>query len=248
MWRALILREALTRLFKRRAAWFWLLLEPLAHVALLGFIFSVIRQRHVGNMETLLWIVLGLLGFFAFRRTTIQTSKAIESNQALFAFRQVTPVDTVVARAVLELAMVAALFMIALSAIGLMGFDITPFDPIEALCAVAGLWAFGLGIGLISSAVSAGATEFRDVLGMVMMPLYFVSGVLIPLSAIPEPYRGYLMYNPIANGLEGLREAFSPYYHSAPETSLPYLYFVALCLLVFGLVAHRRFRRVILAK
>lgn len=33
VWNALLLREALSRLFGRRAAWFWLLFEPIFHVA-----------------------------------------------------------------------------------------------------------------------------------------------------------------------------------------------------------------------
>ncbi len=248
VWRALILREALTRLFKQRAAWFWLLVEPLAHVALLSFIFAVIRQRTVGNMETILWIVLGLLGYFTFRRTALQTSQAIASNEALFAFRQVTPVDTVIARAILELALIAVLFAIALTAVALFGVDVTPYNAIEAVLAICGLWAFGLSIGLISSSFSEVAPEFSNVLNVLMMPLYFVSGVLLPLVHIPEPYRSYLMYNPIANGLEGAREAFSPLYHAAPGTSVGYLYFVSLCLIVFGLLSHSHFRKVILAQ
>lgn len=248
VWRALFLREALTRFFGKRAGWFWLIVEPLAHIALLSFIFAVIRQRTVGNMEIILWIVLGLLGFFIFRRTTMQSSKAIASNRALFAFRQVTPVDTALVRGVLELMTMSILGIVIFIGLAMMHYDITPYDPIEAIVAVFGLWSFGLGVGLVLSALSEIAPELRQVIEVMMMPLYFVSGVIIPLNVIPEPYRGYLMWNPIANGLEGLREAYSPYYHAAPQTSLPYLYFVSLAVMVFGLLAHRQYRTMIVAK
>ena len=72
VWKALMLREALHRLFASRAAWFWLLLEPLFHLAIISFIFAVIRQRKIGGMETIPWIIIGLIGFFVFRRTVGQ--------------------------------------------------------------------------------------------------------------------------------------------------------------------------------
>jgi capsular polysaccharide transport system permease protein len=40
VWRALLLREAVSRLFGRRAALFWLLLEPVAHMAFFVFVFK----------------------------------------------------------------------------------------------------------------------------------------------------------------------------------------------------------------
>lgn len=248
VWKALFLRESLTRFFGRRAAWFWLLLEPLAHIAIMSLIFAVIRHRTVGNMETMLWIVLGMLGFFTFRRTAVQASKAVESNRALFAFRQVTPVDTVIVRAGLELMMMCILAIIVFFALAMMDYDVTPYDAIEAIVAALGLWTFGLALAFVLSSLSEIAPDLRQIVDVMMMPLYFISGVIIPMNVIPEPYRGYLMWNPIANGLEALREAFSPYYHAAPQTSLSYLYFITLAVTVLGLIAHRHYRTMMVAK
>ena len=248
VWKALLLREALTRFFARRASWFWLLLEPLAHIAILSFIFAVIRQRTVGNMETVLWIVLGMIGFFTFRRTAQQSGGAIDSNRALLSYRQVKAVDTVFARATLEGFTMILVASIALFVIALMGIAILPSNPLAVLFAVSGLWTFGVGLGLIVSALAALAPEARDILQMFMLPLYFVSGVIIPLSVVPLPYRSWLMYNPIAHGLEALRHAFSVYYHVVPETSMLYLWLMALCSLVLGLLLHRRFATRIVAQ
>ncbi|HSW20795.1 MAG TPA: hypothetical protein VLJ86_26470, partial [Ramlibacter sp.] len=55
VWRALLLREALARLFGRRAALAWLLLEPLAHIGFMVFVYTVLRVRHVGGINTVLW-------------------------------------------------------------------------------------------------------------------------------------------------------------------------------------------------
>lgn len=248
VWKALLLREALTRLFQRRASWFWLVAEPLAHIAIMSFLFTVIRQRTVGNMDSELWLMLGLVGFFSFRRTAMQGGQGISSNKSLFVYRQITPVDAVLVRAAIEMLVMVVVAIIAFIALGMIGINIVPHDPIGALVGLAGVWFFGLGFGLVLSVAAELVPEFGSIIRMLMRPLYLMSGVILPLSAIPEPYQSYLMYNPIANGLEAIRSAFSELYHEVPSTSLGYLYFSALCLLVLGLLGHRRFRREIIAK
>ncbi len=96
VWKALLLREALGRLFGRRAAWFWLLLEPLFHVGYLMLIFTVVRVRHVGGIATALWIMIGLVAYFMFQRASRQSMNAVGANFPLFVYRQVLPVDSVV--------------------------------------------------------------------------------------------------------------------------------------------------------
>ena len=102
VWKGLFLREALSRIFSGRAAWFWLLAEPVFHVLSLLVIFTVIRVRVVGGIDTGVWLMVGMLAFFMFRRTGLQVMNAIDANQALFAYRQVKPIDTVLVRGVLE--------------------------------------------------------------------------------------------------------------------------------------------------
>jgi capsular polysaccharide transport system permease protein len=50
--RALFLREAVQRLFNKRVAWLWLLAEPIVHIVFLLFIFTVVRLRSIGGIDT----------------------------------------------------------------------------------------------------------------------------------------------------------------------------------------------------
>ncbi len=102
VWRAIFLREALDRLFDMRFAWFWLLAEPVLHIAFITFLMTVIRVRTVGNADVVVWIIVGMLTFFLFRRTAVQVTYAVDSNRPLFTYRQVKPFDPAIARAVLE--------------------------------------------------------------------------------------------------------------------------------------------------
>jgi capsular polysaccharide transport system permease protein len=241
VWKALFLREALSRLFSSRGAWFWLLAEPVFHVAYMLVIFSVIRVRHVGGIETPVWLMVGMLAFFAFRRTGTQAGNGISANRALFAYRQVKPIDTVLMRSALEAVLLLVVMVILMSGLGLLGFDVLPASPLAVLQAFLALWLLGLGFGLVASVAGKLLPELDRILGFVMMPLFLISGVIFPLSAIPQPYRDWVMLNPVAHGIEAARLGFAPYYHAVPELSVPYLYACMLVTLFLGLALHRRF-------
>lgn len=241
VWKALTLREALSRLFSGRATWFWLLFEPVFHVSYLIVIYTVIRMRTVGGIDVVIWLIAGMLGFFMFRRTGNQASNGVGANRALFAYRQVKPVDAVLVRGVLEGVLMSAVAFILLAGAALFGHDAWPEAPLSVFEAFFGLWLLGIGFGLIMSVVSELLPEVGRIISLVMKPLYFISGVMVPLLSIPQPYRAWLLLNPIAHGIEGLRLGFSPYYHAVPELDIGYLYFSALVLIVLGLALHRQF-------
>jgi len=239
--RALFLREATARLSSARFAWFWLLAEPVFHVSYMLFIFTVIRVRTVGGIDTAMWLIVGMLGFFMFRRTCIQVTNAINANKSLFTYRQVKPVDTALVRALLEGVFMACVISILLAGASLFGHSVWPADPLAWLQAFFGLWLLGMGFGLMASVAGDLVPELGRVVDFLMMPLYLVSGVIIPISAVPYPYREWLMYNPVAHGLEAARLSFAPYYHAAPELSVSYLYACALGCTFLGLALQRRF-------
>jgi len=242
VWHALLLREAVARLFNRRGAWLWLLLEPAAYIGFMVFVFAVLRARVIGGMDTAVWLASGLLAYFVFRRVAVQGASAIGANLALFTYRQVLPVDTVLVRCALEGVLVT--LTAALIAAALAQWD-KPTGAQEALVcasAVAGLWLLGVGWALAASVGSELVPELGRLLGLFMMPLMLASGTVFPLSAVPQPWRDGLMLNPVAHGVEGVRAGLSAYYHHVPELSLGYLHAWALGLLFLGLALQRRFR------
>ena len=248
MWHALFLRESLTRLFGSRAAWLWLLVEPLFHLTYLAFIFSVVRVRTVGGIDTVVWLVVGLLAYFMFQRTGTQTQNAVGSNSALFAYRQVKPIDPVLVRSLLEACLLVVVAAIIMLGVNLWGIAMWPADPLAVMQAFFGLWLVGLGFGLVTSVVVELQPELGRIVGLIMRPMFLISGVIFPIGAVPLPYREWLMYNPVAHGLEAARLGFAPYYQAVPELSLPYMYSFALVSIFLGLALHRRYRHSLLAK
>jgi len=241
VWKGLFLREALTRLFSGRASWFWLFLEPIFHIALLMFIFSVIRVRHVGGIDTAVWIMVGFLAFFMFRRTGRQAIDAVGANEALFTYRQVKPVDTVLVRCVLEGFLMTIISCLLMAGAALFGYSVIPEDPLGVFKALFGLWLVGMGFGLVVSVCKGLVPEVGEVMSLAMRPMYFISGVIFPISMVPQPYRDWLLLNPVAHGIEAARLGFAEHYHAIAESSMSYTYSFALVSIFLGLVLHRRF-------
>lgn len=237
----MFLREALSRLLASRGAWFWLFAEPVFHTAYLMFIFVVIRVGNVGGIDVALWIMIGMQGFFMFRNTGTQVMNGIGANRPLFAYRQVKPIDTLLVRGVLEGVMSIFVTAILMAGLALLGHSVMPVDPLAVFVAFLGLWLVGLGFGLIASVIAELVSEVGKVIHLIMMPLMILSGVMLPLAVVPQPYRDWLMLNPVAHGLEAARLGFAPHYHAVEELSIAYLFGFALVSIFLGLVLQRRF-------
>lgn len=241
VWRALYLREAASRLFGSRAGWLWLFLEPLAHVAFISFLFSVIRQREISGIDTVLFLTLGLIGFFLFRRAANQMGGAIDGNRALFTYRQVLPFDPIIVRGFVELTIMTGIFLFTMMGLLLLEYDVTPDQPLRMALGYLALWLLGTGFGLIIAISSEVVGELRKIFNLMMMPLYFLSAVIFPINIVPPEYRYILLYNPIPHALETIRMAFSPQYISVPGIDVGYCFIWAAGFWALGLVLYHRF-------
>ncbi len=242
VWKALFLREAVSRLRAERAAWLWLLLEPVIHIGSMMVVFTVIRMRAVGGIDIAVWLMVGMLAFFMFNRPAMRALSAISANNSLFTYRQVKPIDTVLVRVSLEGFLMVLVAIVLLSVAGLVGLDITPADPLAVLVAFFGLWLVGAAFGMIGSLVATLIPEAGKVIEFMSKPIYILSGAIFPIAMIPLPYREWLILNPVAHGLEAARLGFAPHYHAIPELSIAYLYGFGLVVLFFGLSLHHHFR------
>ncbi len=228
---------------RQRAGWLWLLLEPVVHIVFLMGLFTMFRVRVLGGIDVAVWIMVGLLAFFVFRRPAAQAASVLANNQVLFSYRQVKPVDAVLVRAVLEGVLMAVIAIILFAATALYGVLSFPADPMAVVGGFFGLWLYGLGYMLITSAAIVVQPELGRVMILALLPLYLVSGVMFPLTIIPPPYRDWLLINPVLHGVEATRAGFATHYQVSSELSIAYLYGCALIAIFLGLALHRYFAR-----
>lgn len=249
VWFAMFMREAVSRTMTDRMGWFWMLVEPLAFtlimVAIRGFISG---DKLIVNAEFIPWMITGLMGFFLIREGMMRGLGAVDANSALFAYRQVQPVDPVIVRNFLEGMLRTFVFMLFILGAEMLGMKLFPDSGVQAFGWWFSLWCLGFGLGLSVSVLGSLVPEVGKVVRMINMPLLILSGVIFPLNQLPHWLLKYLMYNPIVHGLELLRAACFAGYQTVHGTSATYFWLCTLGVIALGLLLHVRFKAALKAQ
>ncbi|MBN2865023.1 MAG: ABC transporter permease [Thiotrichales bacterium] len=242
VWHALFMREVLTRLWTDRAGGFWMFAEPILFVVVMVGIRAYMRAiESIAGAPMVTWLVIGLVAFFMFRDGLMRGLTSIESAQALFSYRQVKPIDTVLVRIFAEGFVRTLVLIILLLGLALLGFDVIPHNPIGFAFAWFTIWLFGLSAGLLFSVLGSLVPEVKKLIGVMMLPLLILSAVMIPIQYLPHAAQQLLMYNPIAHALELARLSFFKGYWTLPGIDYVYLYSWILSFLLLGLMLQIRF-------
>ncbi|WP_230086344.1 ABC transporter permease [Halomonas sp. 328] len=238
----MFMRELVARTMADRFAWFWMIFEPIAFVAVFIAVRSLIRgDRLVIGADFIPWLIVGLMGFFLFREGMTRPVGAIDANRGLFAYRQVLPIDPVLVRIALEGLLRSVVFLIFIVGALLLGFDLYADLPLTAMGAWMSLWALGAGVGLTLSAATALVSEIGRLVRMMTIPLMLLSGVIAPITLKPHHLQQIMLYNPIVHGIEQLRLGFFENYKTVQGIDPLYIWLCALSLISFGLILHMRF-------
>lgn len=219
---ALFVRELKTRLGGRWLGIFWVLLEPVAHVMLMMAVFGFLHRAAMPSIEYPVFLITGLMPFFIFKGLVTRLMEAIDSNRGLFAYRQVKPIDAIVSRALLEIALQSTVYLIALLALGWLGLHFVPVLALELMGVSLILVSLGASLGMFFGVATNEVPQIRAMVRITMMPLYFISGVIFPIHAVPPQFLPLLQLNPVLHLIELSRACFFPQYHVLPGINLIY--------------------------
>ncbi len=226
---ALYLRELKTRMGGQWWGLLWTVGEPLAGAAVMLAIYTTAKAQTLAGVDTLLFLTSGFLPFQLFRTLVLRGMEGIDANQGLLGYRQVRPIDTVLARAAVDVTIFLGITIAAIGLLAWLGHAVTPQHPLELLAYSVVLIVFGTACGLMAATLTAGALHrARAVVRLAFLPLMLASGVVFPLAALPQNLREVLMLNPLAQLLEGLRIAFFGLTYGPAEGVSPATYSVAL--------------------
>jgi capsular polysaccharide transport system permease protein len=251
VWYALFMREAMGRITQDRMGPVWLFAEPILHLLIMVGVRNMLGRtgRLIPGAEFIPWLIIGILTFMLFRNLMNRGMAAVNANRGLFAYRQVHPTDTVLVRAALETTLKSIVFVIFISVFVFIGFDVLkPHDPLRAVFVWLTVAFLGLGIALVLSVLASTIQESQKFIGLISFPLYMLSGVIFPVQMFPIQIREYLLWNPVLHGIESMRMAIFSTYYSVPGIDIMYTLKFAICLILFGLMLHVRFKIAMIAR
>jgi lipopolysaccharide transport system permease protein len=202
-----IRREVRSRYLGSLSGGLWALAQPLIQLAVFGVVYVYVFKAPppAGDIGVLPFLALGLWPWNAFAEALVRSTNAIPENAALIG-------KVALPREVLVLAAASSSFL--LHGVGFCAICIALWlwgAPIhlQALPLAAAVYlqffVFALGLALILSAVQVFVRDLAQVLTQLLQIWMFASPVWYPREFLPERYRDWMSFNPIAYYIESFR-------------------------------------------
>ena len=242
---ALMLREMSTRYGRTPGGYVWAILEPLGMIIILAIAFSLLARTPSLGTSFLLFKATGFMILQVFTVLGGQVGHALTFSKPLLRYPRVTWVDAVLARFLLNGAVVFVVSFLIITGIIL-------FEQLDvllrwgsvllAMTLAAGL---GLGVGCLNAFLFMRFPVWQQIWSILTRPLFLISGVIILYEDMPGIGQQVLWYNPLLHLTGLMRHGFYPLYR--PDyISLGYVGMCILVPMVLGLILLRRHHRTLL--
>ncbi|STX51383.1 Capsule polysaccharide export inner-membrane protein ctrC [Legionella busanensis] len=226
---ALVIRDIQKKFIKtinteRSFGLLWVVLEPTAHIA----IWMVLRIFLGGNsmltvLPTPLFILLGVIPFLLFRNIISSSKGAIKGNKGFYLFRQVKPIDPIIAKLISEFMITVFIFLIMLAILSWFGTSCKVYNFSFLLFNTIIYLGFLLGVSIIIAILCFFFNFMISILGMINRLFYIFCGIFFSADMLPKSFRAIILYNPVFQFIELARESFRVPFSYIPYASSAYL-------------------------
>ncbi len=235
---ALLLREASLRLGPFRFGHLLIITDVLWGTTFIGFIWLYLGRPAPYGDSVIFYMFTGMFPFTLYRTLHTRVSAALDANKALLSYPIVRPVDTLIARAILEGMFQLAAFIIFYPTFIWMGAANFPAHPVEMLAALGATFLLGFGLGVTGMILRSMFKSWAIIDGMIARTLFFISGIFFQIDYFPQEIKSILYWNPLVHAIEWFR--YSIYYGYDTQTlDKSYLLTFAMLSTLFGLVMER---------
>ncbi|WP_371158148.1 ABC transporter permease [Jannaschia sp. 2305UL9-9] len=242
---ALILREMTSTYGRSPGGYVWAILEPIAGVFVFTAVLSYITRNPPLGDNFPLFFATGILTFTFYQTTSANVGNAIRYSRPLLSYPNVTFVDAIVARLLLNVLTQLMITILVLGGI-LIAYDLHQLiDYVAIFEAIAMTVVFGTCVGLVNCYLMSMFSLWPFIWAVVNRPLFLISGIFYLIDNLPEGPRDALMWNPLAHMISKMREGLYVEY-DAIHVSQVYVYGVSLVLGALGMLLLYRFHRTLL--
>jgi capsular polysaccharide transport system permease protein len=238
---AFLLREMKNQYGRFRMGYFWALVEPGAMVAVLTILHAGLRgaSTPIYGGHPVIFFVFGAVPFFLFANCVARVQGVCESHKGLFNYRQIKPIDVMLARCMIDALLMLGVLLVFLAGWLWAGYPVRIGDPLLLAAALGSLFALGLSLGLVFEVLGTVFNDLKRTFNIAMRPLFFISGLFFTIDMVPETYRPLLVWNPVLHCVDLARDAVLAGYES--PASLGYVWICVAVLLFTGLASYRRY-------
>ena len=237
--RALVYRELKTQISKSNFGLFGIIIEPLVTVSIFITIFSFFRIRNSYGLNSYIFLGTGFIFFRFFRVLLIQSLHAIEANKSLFLYKRIKPIDTIIARWLIQF------FLNLLIYFGLISISL--FNNIVVLknfplliISYSTVSIYFLGISIIVMILGARFQWIKLTMPFLIRPLFLTSGVFFTINVVPRNLHPFLIWNPLIHSIEIARHSFTDEFPLNESISYSFLLRISFIIITFSLLMYER--------
>nr|WP_223215431.1 ABC transporter permease [Agrobacterium pusense] len=236
---ALLIREMSTRFGSKPGGYVWAIIDPAGHIAFMSLIFMAITHTPALGKSFALFFATGYLAFQFYAAMAGFLNGAVKANRTLLSYPNVAPIDTIVARYILQAGTTSVVSFCVLGVI-LLTVDQPVYLNWPAIIEAAfAATVLGLGIGIFNNVATLRFPLYEQVFNIINRPMFLISGVFFLPDALPAPVRDIVLLNPLVHVVMLFRKGFYPEYR-AEMMNMTYLYSFALTILFMGLLLFTR--------
>ncbi|CDN95806.1 ABC transporter permease [Agrobacterium tumefaciens] len=236
---ALLIREMSTRFGSKPGGYVWAIIDPVGHIAFMSLIFMAITHTPALGKSFALFFATGYLAFQFYAAMAGFLNGAIKANRTLLSYPNVAPIDTIVARYILQAGTTSVVSFCVLSVILLTVDQPVHLNWSAIIEAAFAATVLGLGIGVFNNVATLRFPLYEQVFNIINRPMFLISGVFFLPDALPAPIRDIVLLNPLVHVVMLFRKGFYPEYR-AEMMNMTYLYSFALTILFMGLLLFTR--------
>ena len=202
---ALILREMQTRFGRHNVGFVWLFIEPLMLGTVIGSMHAASKHNMPSGLDPFYFTLIGYMPYFMFRAIVGRSGSAMQANLTLLFHKQVTPLDIVLARNLLEAGAILGVIILIIGIGSWVQWD-APADIGLVILALSMAFLFANGLAMSVAALSArfeGGDRLVAPFTYFMLP---ISATFYALDWLPPEFRNILIWNPLVHPHEAIRD------------------------------------------
>lgn len=235
---ALILRELHTRYGRENVGYLWIIFEPMLFALGIGILHagSDSSEFAMTDIKPVPFAIIGYGTFIIFRNIVNRAGGTIEANAPLLYHRMVSLFDMLLARVLLEAAGIACSVFILLFLSYCCGLASLSARPIYIVIGQLYITWLSFATSLIVCAI----TYENPTMERLIHPMtYFampISAIFFMLEWVPNPYRHWLEFVPMAQCIEMVR--YGQFFSASKDYfSFSYITFVCMIITLIGLLS-----------
>ena len=205
---ALLMREILTRYGRHNIGFLWLFVEPMIFTTGVTILWTLTKAFHGSNLPIVAFALTGYSAVLLWRNMPARCIGSIDPNLSLMYHRNVRVIDIFVARLILE----GGGATISFVTLSLLYIYIGWLEPPQDVLTIAAGWLliawFGSALAIFLGALAEKTELVEKIWHPVSYLAFPLSGAAFMVDALPSSAQKYILYVPMVNGVELVREGY----------------------------------------